>query len=369
AFKDDRHLLSYPIGQYLLHLHSIWNEDRQEYYLTDRTLMECFSSGWLEMDGQNGKMYLNQLKAILPYFTKCETIDDWENRLEALISAKDALSNPLRAHMQQYGLDEHESFKAVRLTPMLRFSFFTVPMKQLKIIRELIQKLIDNTKWLVNITEERVSIKKHFERIQTLMEESNIKTTFLETEEYNLVIQLEKLLSNPSLGNEEYHVSDIADALVVFLKNALKNQDEEDSKVENTQDTNEISKIEDLDGIILKNQDKDLHLCGIDEMHFPAMNAPMPWPLSLGLLKDLNHTATNMYIFREEHQLDFVKYLFYNALSFEGEVTFSWIKNWNGYEHLDKSIYVELLDLDKKQPHQNGLSVDSDFRYIEKDSV
>src|SRR5699024_6407093 len=31
AFKDDRHLLSYPIGQYLLHLHSIWNEDRQEY--------------------------------------------------------------------------------------------------------------------------------------------------------------------------------------------------------------------------------------------------------------------------------------------------------------------------------------------------
>src|SRR5699024_1334687 len=102
AFKDDRHLLSYPIGQYLLHLHSIWNEDRQEYYLTDRTLMECFSSGWLEMDGQNGKMYLNQLKAILPYFTKCETIDDWENRLEALISAKDALSNPLRAHMQQY---------------------------------------------------------------------------------------------------------------------------------------------------------------------------------------------------------------------------------------------------------------------------
>src|SRR5699024_5495818 len=94
-----------------------------------------------------------------------------------------------------------------------------------------------------------------------------------------------------------------------------------------------------------------------------------PWPLSLGLLKDLNHTATNMYIFREEHQLDFVKYLFYNALSFEGEVTFSWIKNWNGYEHLDKSIYVELLDLDKKQPHQNGLSVDSDFRYIEKDSV
>ena len=57
SFLKERHFLAYPIGQYLFHLHSVWDENQQDYILTDKILMESFASGWLEIEGENARNY------------------------------------------------------------------------------------------------------------------------------------------------------------------------------------------------------------------------------------------------------------------------------------------------------------------------
>ena len=79
--------------------------------------------------------------------------------------------------------------------------------------------------------------------------------------------------------------------------------------------------------------------------HFPETTTPIPWPLSFKLIPNLNNRSADMYLFRKNHSLAFSRYLFFVALCFEKNICFSWVKNWDEYENLDKSIYIQLLDL------------------------
>ncbi|WP_349729912.1 hypothetical protein [Peribacillus frigoritolerans] len=341
-FIEERHFLSYPIGQYLLHLHSIWNEVKQDYFLTGSMLAECFASGWLEYNGQNARHYTKQLKAILPYLETCQTVDEWFNFLEKLKAAKRLSSGPIRKNELKSG----DHFKAVRVNPVLRFSFLSVKYKDLIIIEGFIKKLVQDAKWLMNIEEERVTIKIHFNRIKQLLDNHETRDSLLGKTEKRLVSQLEEMLIRPGRTNHAYHIADLSDAIIVFLKTGLKDPDEEDFEEQPEDEKNiRIQKMQAMDGIIYRNPENVLHVCGMDEKHFPNGQTPMPWPLSEALLERLNYPAANMYLFRKNHELSFSKYLFYTGLCYYGEIQLSWIKNWNDFENLDRSIYVQLLDL------------------------
>jgi hypothetical protein len=356
-FIEERHFLSYPIGQYLFHLHSIWNEAKQEYCINGSMLTECFASGWLEFSGRNARNYTEQLKAILPYFAKCKTVDEWLLCIESLKMAKRSSSNPIKTH--RLGKDEH--FKAVRVNPVLRFSFLSVPLKDIGFIEGFIKKLIHDAKWLINIEEERVTIKTHFERIKQLINNHETRDSLLGRTEKKLFAQLADILGRPGRTNNDYHISDLADAIAVFLRTGLKDMDEEDFEEALIDEENiKIQKMQAIDGLIYKNPEQVLHLCGMDEKHFPNTQTPMPWPLSEALLQQLNHPAANMYLFRKKHELSFSKYLFFTGLCFNGEIQMSWIKNWNDYENLDKSIYVQLLDVQELHKDQ-----ETHYQYVQ----
>jgi hypothetical protein len=343
-FLEERHFLSYPIGQYLLHLHSIWDEAKQQYLLNGSMLAECFASGWLEYDGHNARSYTEQLKEILPYFEKCQTVEEWLSSMGKLRMAKRSSSGPIVTH----GVKKGEHFKAVRVNPTLRFSFLSVTLKDIGIIEGFIKKLILDAKWLMNIEEERVTIKTHFNRIKKLLENHETRDSLLGKTEKKLLSQLEDMLERPGRSNSPYHISDLSDAIVVFLKTGLREKDEEDFEESlSDEKTIKIQKMQALDGLIYKNPNQLLHLCGMDEKHFPNGQTPMPWPLSEALLRDLDDAAANMYLLRKKHEISFSKYLFYTGLCFNGEIQLSWIRNWNDHENLDKSIYVQLLEVDK----------------------
>ncbi|MFC4799435.1 hypothetical protein ACFPA1_08690 [Neobacillus sp. GCM10023253] len=349
AFLKDRHFLSYPIGQYLFHLHSIWNEEKQDYYLTDKILMESFASGWLQNEGENARQYTAQLKAVLPYFANCQTADDWVTQFQLLIEAKRSSAQIFK----NYHLQKDDYLEAVRVSPVLRFSYFSVPLRELNKLQGFVEKLVKDTKWLVNIKEERITIKTHFQRIQQLLDDSNLKSSLTDPIEGKLVEQLEEMLSKPIHDDHFYHVGDLADAIVVFLKNGLEDPDNAlsssdsiagDTDEETGVQSIELGKMADLDGLILMDDFEELHLCGMDEKHFPETSSPSPWPLSFDCISKLNNHAADMYIFRKENSLAFSRYLFFVALSFNRKICLSWVKNWNEYEDLDKSIYIQLLD-------------------------
>lgn len=360
AYQEERHFLSYPMGQYLFHLHSLWNEEKQNYYMTETLLMECFASGWLQEGEENARDYTEQLKRILPYFEDCKTVKDWIHRMRKLMITKVSSGKVLK----NYNLEKSDSLKAVRINPTLRFSYFSVPVRELKVMEQFLHKLVKNAKWLFHIQGERVSIHTHFKRIKKLLEESNVKNTLLSEQEKQLVLNLENMLAISKKEEAEYHIGDLAEAIFVYLKNGISDSEtvEEDTSQDSTKRTKlSIRKMEDLDGAILNEDEKTLHLCGMDEKHFPSAHVPMPWPLSKELLKSLNYNATNMYLFRSENRISFAKYLFYTALCYKGKIELSWIKNWNEYKGLQKSIYVQLLGNTLNNPG------DSDsYQYLEK---
>ncbi|WP_423410446.1 hypothetical protein AABM38_11180 [Heyndrickxia sp. MSNUG] len=215
--------------------------------------------------------------------------------------------------------------------------------------------------WLVNIKEERITIKTHFQRIQQLLDDTNLKSSLGDEIERKLVNQLEDMLTSPIYDEQQYHIGDLSDAIIVFLKNGLEEPDQDligslDKTPDQLGGTNysetnpmknklHLYKMADLDGLILREDVEELHVCGLDEKHFPETNSPMPWPLSLELITKLDNPSTNMYVFRKEHSLAFSRYLFFVSLCFEKNISLSWVKNWNEYQELDKSIYMEILDL------------------------
>lgn len=365
AFLEDRHFLSYPIGQYLFHLHSVWDEDQQAYLLDDKILMESFASGWLEADGENARQYTAQLKAVLPYFSNCRTAEEWLAQFQKLIVAKRSSLQ----HFRKYKLNKNDYLEAVRVSPMLRFSYFSVSLRVLKKLQLFLEKLVKDARWLVNIQEERITIKTHFQRIQQLLHDSNLKSSLMNEVERKLVEVLEEMLTRPIDDEHLYHVGDLSDAIIVYLKNGLEDPDQnqigsldsssaERDKAE--EHTLHLYKMADLDGLILYENIEELHLCGMDEQHFPETSSPMPWPLSFELINKLDNRSTDMYAFRKEHSLAFSRYLFFCALCFQKNIRLSWVRNWNEYENLDKSIYIQTLELEDNE-QEDGF----DYEYME----
>ena len=350
-FLKERHFLSYPIGQYLFHLHSIWDDDRNEYILTERILFECFSSGWLVAHGRNARDYTEHLKKILPFFINCETVDQWLRQFDILIAAKKESSTIY----ENYNLKKDDYLEAVRINPLLRFSYYSISAKTIMLLKQFVLKLISNAKELLNIEEERVSIKVHFNRIHQLLQDSNIKSTLVHDIEKKLVEQLEDMLQKPIYDEGKYYIGDLADAIRMFLKTGLEDPDQQlvgslDNQSNVSIEQNKTSledfmiyKMADIDGLILRGKFKGLHLCGMDDQHYPEKSFPSPWPLSFQLLSNLNNPSTNMYLFRKIHSIDFSRYLFYVSLCGEKEIQFSWVKNWGEHEELDSSIYIQLL--------------------------
>ncbi|MGF9772396.1 hypothetical protein ABEX30_08080 [Priestia aryabhattai] len=341
AYVNERHFLSYPIGQYLLHLHSIWKEETEEYVITERIMRECFASGWLQSEQGNAKDSTHQLDKILPYFSDCRTDKEWFERINKLMLSKKAVSKTLK----NFRITKADHFKAVRVSPGLRFSFFSVPMKDLKRIRSHFKRLILNARELFDIKEKRVTIKQHFNKIQDLLDEAHLYRESLSHEESILINQLKEALAYPIENQSNFHISDLADAIIMFLKKGLEKNDLDLDDENPVPHDLKIKRFEVLDGFIYGKDFPDVHLCGMDERHFPVTSAPMPWPITKELLSRLDYPATNMYLFREKHRLSFSKYLFYLLLNYKGKITFSWIRNFNDEENLDKSIYIELLGL------------------------
>lgn len=351
--KDTKkHFLSYPIGQYLFGLHVLYNEEEQDYLINGKNLLDFFNSGWLRKNDVNAKEYTYKLKKILPYFDDCKTISEWQNRFEKLIDLKKKVDD--ESIDSQIPRNINEGFLKAKTNPFLRFSFLSLSLEETREIQLFFEKILEDAKKLMEVEKGRVTLKYHFDKIKSLLKDSGLKENLIIEEENELIKSLEGSLSMFGTG-DTLNVVDLSEALTVFLGKGFDSED----KMNDYQKI--IKPLEQLDGLILNNKN-ELHLCAMDEKSFPSKSVPMPWPLSKETLAKMNHAATNMYLFREKYQTEISKYLFFQALSYKGSIKFSWIKNWKEEENLDKSVYVDLLNL-----NQSFEEEDIDFKYLEEE--
>ena len=157
----------------------MWDEDRQEIILDEERLIECFASGWLAVDGQAGKEYMQDLINLLPFFKDCVTIDEWEKRLKLL---EDVNENVIALFEKEWDFDENIArWQEIMGNPFLNFSIFSVQDEKREVILCLIKRLLNMAKELFT-NNEKVHVREHIRKLDCILKQYEMSNELYEEE-------------------------------------------------------------------------------------------------------------------------------------------------------------------------------------------
>jgi hypothetical protein len=368
VYQKDRHFLSYPFGQFLLHLHQMWNEQTETLVMNDRALMECFSSGWLfdKETNENARDYTSILSDLLPFFQGCQTIEEWEETAQLLWEIRNKAVRPYEKHENKGSASDR--FHRMLENPFVRFSYFNISIEDIEQVIRFIKQLFSIARFLFKENGDTVSLHEHFKRLEEILNDG-IRDT-LTQEEKALMDKLRKILIENNEEDQEFLVQDLADAISVYLSGGLSFEDDEPSFQDdalsdnslcedNEEDPNRIFSFQEIDGKVIEAaiDHKIIHVCGLDENSLPLSESALPWPLTRKTLESMKtNTSLYMLLLRENLKSEISRYLFYSFASFTGKGIVSWMRNWNGNEGMEESFYLMLLEL-KEEPYNYEPSI------------
>ena len=330
----DRKILSYPIGQFINTLNSMWDETEQSIVIEEDDLIECFSSGWLSVDGISGKRYMQELTRILPFFNGCKTISDWENRINLFKEIKKSVIEPFETELD---FDESVSrWQEAIGSPLKNFGMFSVDVKVLDIILKLINQLLTMAKELYG-KNEVVQVHEHIRTLDHILRKNEISKE-LYVEERELVNNIFDTLGQDNGFDSMCHPSDISRALELFICGRL-----EDGEIQ-TDKVGLVYPFYFIEAAKVKNNSK-VHICLSDVSTLPGKDKDYIWPLTNKLIKRIYDRTGNCYL---ENMMQIMstttilnRYFTYSALK-NNDVVISWVSTM-GEKKLAPSPYVKIL--------------------------
>lgn len=330
----ERKLLSYPIGQFVSTLNKMWDEDRQEIILDEERLIECFASGWLAVDGQAGKEYMQDLINLLPFFKDCVTIDEWEKRLKLL---EDVNENVIALFEKEWDFDENIArWQEIMGNPFLNFSIFSAQDEKREVILCLIKRLLNMAKELFT-NNEKVHVREHIRKLDCILKQYEMSNELYE-EERALVKELFEKLGDSSGFTEECYPGDISCALNLYMSGRFRDGEIQTDKI------GMVSPIYQIDAAPVKQQGK-VHVCLCDVSNMPGGKKQYVWPLTERHIKECYEKTKNPLIRNMCHAMESVsicnRYFMYSALK-NKDVQLSWISNMDD-KILGPSAYLKLI--------------------------
>lgn len=336
-YPDDygeRKILSYPIGQFVSTLNQMWDDERQSISLDEDSLVECFSSGWLSINGVSGKQYLQDLTYILPFFTGCHTLVEWEDRIEQLKTIEEDIIKPFLVD-----LDAEESvarWQEAIGNPLANFSMFAVETEKLDVILALIKQLLEMATELFG-KNSVVKVSDHIFKLDSILKRYELSNEMYE-EERQLVGDIFEKLGGPNDFTAMCAPSDIARALNLFICGRF-----EDGEIQTTR-IGLVYPIYFIDAACVKNKSK-VHVCMCDVNAMPGGNKEYVWPLTSDTIHRCYDSTKNPLIINLMDIMESTalcnRYFMYGALK-NDEVTLSWVSNVND-KLLAPSPYIKLI--------------------------
>ena len=330
----DRKILSYPIGQFVNVLNQMWDEERQSIILEDDSLIECFSSGWLAVNGVSGRQYLQDLTYVLPFFTGCHTIVEWSKRIDLLKQIRKESIEPFLMD-----LDPEESvarWQEAIGNPMSSFSMFAVETEKLDIILTLIRQLLSMAEDLFG-KNQVIQVSEHISKLDQILKRHEVSNEMY-TEERAIVGDIFEKLGQPGSFDARVAPSDIANALNLFLCGRF-----EEGEIQ----TNRIGLVYpmyQIDAACIKNNGK-VHVCMCDVNAMPGGNKEYIWPLTAPVVHDCYKRTNNPLLINLMQIMESTalcnRYFMYVALK-NKDVTVSWISTV-GEKLLAPSPYIKLV--------------------------
>jgi hypothetical protein len=349
-------LKDYPIGQFFINIHqintSLFNEQTKSFHDQDQLnttiLKRIFSSGYLYVDGESSKNYINDLEKISErleftftfndFESKKLTLDAWISALEKLIDDKAAIEDALTPDIEEISIDE-----ALYLYPNRFLSYFSVPLERLHVILKGFVQI----KNLYNMifTGENIQLKNYLDDLKFFVNKEILPHVVQEDEKKIAIKLLEKFESLKDDEIESFDRRDLIQGLRYFLS-------------ENVEDENSNSLFGEslLEGRIVSLQDGDflpfvdnqhVHLAFIDNKSLPLMQNIVTWPFNTNSMNLLYEKHKDLYLIKKRKNLDasITKYLIYLITQNASSIKFSSVSNFNQERNLRPSFYIDLLNL------------------------
>jgi len=344
----DRKILSYPIGQFISTLNRMWDDELQTIALSEENLIECFSSGWLSVDGVAGKEYLQDLVYILPFFNGCNTIEEWEKRITLFKEIQEKVIAPFEV---EFDADEAISrWQEAIGSPLKNFSMFAVPTDSLNVILTLIRQLLSMAKELFG-KKDAVRIQDHVHALSLILKKHEMSNEIY-PEEQEIIGSIFEQLGEMDDFNPLVHPADIARALDLFICGKFEEGEIQTDKI------GLVYPLYFIDAACIKNKSK-VHICMADVESLPGGNKDYVWPLTGKKIKEVYENTNNTLIINliqiMEANTLCNRYFTYCALK-NKEVTISWVSA-NGEKLLAPSPYIKLLQT------MTGIEIEPPARY------
>ncbi|GAB6159815.1 PD-(D/E)XK nuclease family protein [Howardella ureilytica] len=330
----ERNILSYPVGQFVGILNRMWNDERQTIVLDEKSLIECFSSGWLSVKGVSGRQYMQDLTYVLPFFEGCNTADEWEKRIELLKNIRQGAIEPF---LTEPDADESVSrWQEAIGNPMANFSVFAVETEKLDVILSLIQQLLNMANKLFG-KNQVIRVSDHIKKLDRILKSHEISDEMY-TEERALVEDIFEKLGQESDFDAKCAPADISNALNIFICGRFDEGEIQRNRV------GMVYPIFLVDAACIRNKGK-VHVCMCDMNAMPGGNKEYVWPLTSSVMHKCYEKTHNHLIINLMHIMESTahrnRYFMYSALK-NKDVTISWISNV-GDKMLTQSPYIKLV--------------------------
>ncbi|WP_145962180.1 hypothetical protein [Thermoflavimicrobium daqui] len=218
AFHDglstrlESNILSYPEGKFLYYFYQS-SRDQHEIYLDYTTLVECMTSGWVELDDGLGKDILPILIDLESYMDGISTIREVKERFRSLEELLD-----VSKQFDQLAEDKIEGnqIKQYLLNPFRVFPYVHLDRHPITIrqIQNAITNLEDMIKELLPEEGKEISIKQHMDQLRKYWKQMrNRRKIDVDVEE-----QIEEILYTPLFVDWEVTRADLRQFFLSFCE-------------------------------------------------------------------------------------------------------------------------------------------------------
>lgn len=369
-------LKDYPIGQFLLDLHSLSKttfdeesesfKDREE--LSIDLLMRIFSLGYIHNQGDSTRNLVKDLSKLRERLVGKVSFQQWKKEIECIMEEKQLYEQALTPDGMEVTVNQEPYVYKNRA-----LSYYEVTINNLERILEAL-KTIEQLYEIIYLSDSNVKVKNYAQRLVAFFNSEIISK--IDNEEEIAVAQ-ELLSVFEDMGNsdiETFDRQDLIQGLRFFLSEELENNENSlfgesliDSKIVSLQD-----------GDILPFLDNQaVHLAFLDNKALPLSQNLVTWPfsgISMDILYEKATKHSDQYIelvqLRKQYDAAITKYLLYLSMSNAASLKFSIVRNLGTEQELKKSFYLDLLELNKaseEAKNNKSVSVIKEFGYDQQE--
>lgn len=329
-----RRLLSYPAGQFLVLLHSMWDEENNNVTIETDKIRNCLASGWLSYNGKPSNYYLRDFDKMISFFRDCKTVSDWMERLDYLEMIQE---DSIGSFFDQLG-DNRDRFSETAGNPFSHTAYYSLNKESKNAVTCLVKEIIESVTVLFSGSEKK-SVGEHIKKLEKVLKSQNI-SDFRISEEAEIVSALLDSISQIKKIKTECWFDDISSAIHLYLSGALEDEESENSSYDYIS-----RKLIMVDSEAVKKSDT-IHICMCDINNLPGEEKPAGWPVDNDLLEKYCNSNDNILaaiLLKNLKMSPSVKR--YNIFSaFQNKrIEMSWIREINS-KPVSQSPYIGLIN-------------------------